>query len=261
MELIENCACVFSNMFCTTEAVRKNFQWVLVAITVAGSLIKEVQLLPDSYFNYKRNVLNVYFVKLAWGWTLCILLPFIALSNFCVSRDIKIVLKRSSTLVVGTAVWYAFTWLFFYIEDLTGSCFESATMTAVKSEYGNRAACRKSGYFWHGFDISGHSFLLSYCALMIFEEIAVTKEVKQMKSNIHPLMNNIINVLFIALNFLVIIWVWMFICTSVYFHDPLHKILGTASGVLSWYTTYKQWYLKPFSPGLPPKIRNLKEKV
>nr|XP_014346577.1 PREDICTED: fat storage-inducing transmembrane protein 2 isoform X3 [Latimeria chalumnae] len=133
MELIENCACVFSNMFCTTEAVRKNFQWVLVAITVAGSLIKEVQLLPDSYFNYKRNVLNVYFVKLAWGWTLCILLPFIALSNFCVSRDIKIVLKRSSTLVVGTAVWYAFTWLFFYIEDLTGSCFESATMTAVKT--------------------------------------------------------------------------------------------------------------------------------
>lgn len=67
-----------------------------------------------------------------------------------------------------------------------------------------------------------------------------------------------LGLLYVALNLVTVLWVWMFVCTSVYFHHLYHKLLGTLCGLLGWYLTYRLWYLKPLSPGLPPQ-RQAKE--
>lgn len=192
-----------------------------------------------------------YFVKVSWGWTLLLLTPFVLLSNCSFSRSVTFLSRRLLSLLVATAVWYVFTETFFYIEDLTGSCFETGSMGVLKNEFASKATCRRAGFHWHGYDISGHSFILSYSALFIIEETGPMASLKTASLSALPRMA--LNLLYVALNLIVIIWVWMFACTSVYFHDLSHKLLGTLCGLLGWYLTYRVWYLKPLSPGLPPQ--------
>ncbi|KAJ1123446.1 hypothetical protein NDU88_001915 [Pleurodeles waltl] len=111
MEALEGAVRFFRDT-CLRDAIRRHLYLILIAITVCGSIVKEFCPLPDSYLNNKRNVLNVYFVKVAWGWTLWLLLPFIAITNFSLTRNIKEVLRRMTSLLVGTAVWYTCTQFF-----------------------------------------------------------------------------------------------------------------------------------------------------
>ncbi|XP_072370908.1 acyl-coenzyme A diphosphatase FITM2 isoform X3 [Scyliorhinus torazame] len=195
----------------------------------------------------------MYFVKFSWGWTLGLLLPFVFTSNYFVQRDVLFAIRRITSCVVGTAVWFFSTRFFHVIESFTGECYESQNMT-VLHEFENLYTCRKHGHLWLGFDISGHSFLLSYCVLMITEEIAVVNELHKMEQKRGKATATIIKSLFIALNALLLLWVWMFFCTAIYFHDMPHKIIGTAFGISAWYGTYGFWFKKSFSPGLPPEI-------
>lgn len=178
-----------------------------------------------------------------------LLTPFILLSNS--NRRVELLGRRLLSLVVATAIWYACTEAFFYIEDVTGSCFETDAKEVVKEEFLSKASCRQAGFFWHGVDISGHSFILTYSALFIKEEIAPMASLK--KPSLSALPRMVLKLLYVALNVIVIIWVWMFTCTSVYFHSPTDKLVGTICGLLGWYLTYQLWYLKPFSPVLHPQ--------
>lgn len=231
-------------------SVRQYFPWVFLVISLVGSGLKELRLVPQTYFSSSRNVLNVYFVKVSWGWTLLLLTPFLLLSNSSFNRSVSFLGRRLLSLVVATAIWYVCTETFFFIEDFTGSCYETDTMDVVNEEFTTKASCRRAGFYWHGYDISGHSFILAYSALFILEETAPMASLKAASLSALPRM--VLNLLYVALNLLVILWVWMFACTSVYFHDTSHKIFGTACGLLGWYMTYRVWYLKPLSPGLPP---------
>lgn len=256
MERLERCA-HFLKAYCLTVAVRQRLYLVLLCIGITGSLFKEFSPLPDSYLNNKRNFLNVYFVKVAWAWTFWLLLPFIAVTTFCLTRNPTQVLRRLSTLLVGTVIWYVCTSFFMFIEDLTGNCYTSEALHDLREEHENKKTCMTAGGVWQGFDISGHSFLLPYCVLMIVEETAVVHELKlQRNQHIHV----IVSALFVALAVLALIWVWMFFCTAIYFHDIYQKLFGTAFGLLAWYGTYQAWYLNPISPGLPPKATDLKSK-
>ncbi|CAI9536000.1 unnamed protein product [Staurois parvus] len=247
MEWLERCACVVqSGLF--SDVFRRHSALLLACVTVGGSLVKEFWPLPDSYFNSKRNFLNVYFVKLSWGWTLSLLLPFIGLTNYIVTRSVPAVFRRIGTLLVGTIIWYVCTNFFMYVENATGSCYVSEMQPENKTEHGDKRECIKSGGFWVGFDISGHSFLLPYCVLMILEEAAILRDERFKKHGMKPL----IHALVVSLGLLVSIWALMFFCTSIYFHTPWQKIFGTFFGILSWYITYRWWYLKTLSPGLPP---------
>lgn len=185
-----------------------------------------------------------------------LLTPFLLLSNSSFSRSVFFLSRRLLSLVVATAVWYICTETFFYIEDVTGSCFETDTMDVINKEFISKASCRRAGFRWDGYDISGHSFILAYSALFIMEETAPMASLRT--ASLSALSKMVLNLLYVALNLIVIIWVWMFACTSVYFHDMSHKVLGTICGLLGWYLTYRVWYLKPLSPGLPPQ-RQLKE--
>ncbi|KAM9445376.1 acyl-coenzyme A diphosphatase FITM2, partial [Clarias gariepinus] len=217
------------------------------AVSLIGSLLKGLDLVPSSYFSNSRNLLNVYFVKFSWGWNLVLLLPFIFLSN-SYNKNLIFVAKRLMSLVVATAIWYFFTEIFFYIEDITGACYESQDMQSIQEGFGTKAECKSAGHLWDGFDISGHSFILSYSTLLIVEEIVPMLHLVQQSRN----RTTVLDALYLALNAIAIIWVWMFVCISVYFHNMIQNILGTFLGVLSWYMTYKVWYMNPFSPGLPP---------
>ncbi|CAB1455571.1 unnamed protein product [Pleuronectes platessa] len=240
-----------------TPALRLYFPGVFVLLTVLGSVLKELELVPETYFSSSRNLLNVYFVKVSWGWTLLLLTPFVLLSNSSFSRSPSFLGRRLLSLAVASAVWYVCTETFFYIEDVTGSCFETSSMEAVNSELTTKVSCRRAGFHWWGYDISGHSFILCYSALFIVEEIAPMASVKT--AGLSPLPRLVLNLLYVALNVLVTLWVWMFACTSVYFHESIQKWLGTTCALLAWYLSYRVWYLNPLSPGLPPQ-RHPKEK-
>ncbi|XP_006839337.1 PREDICTED: fat storage-inducing transmembrane protein 2 [Chrysochloris asiatica] len=253
MDRLECCAWVLRGTL-VRAAVRRYLPWGLVVFMLTGSLLKEFSPLPESYLSNKRNVLNMYFVKEAWTWTFCLLLPFIVLTNYHLTGKTGLVLRRLTTLLVGTAIWYVCTTLFSSIEHYTGSCYHSPALEKVRKEPQSKQQCHREGGFWHGFDISGHAFLLSFCVLMIVEEMAVLHEVKTDRS--HPL-HTTITTLVIALGTLTCIWVLMFLCTAVYFHDFSQKVFGTLFGLLGWYGTYGFWYLKSFSPGLPPQSSSL----
>ncbi|XP_018604513.1 acyl-coenzyme A diphosphatase FITM2 [Scleropages formosus] len=243
--------------FWKITAVRRNLWRVFLFISFTGSLIKNFDIVPESYFSNSKNVLNVYFVKVSWAWHLFLLLPFIALSNSH-NRHWSFVLQRLSSQLVSTAIWYIFTGLFFYIEDVTGVCSESHSPLVSRGEFTSKAECQKAGFRWEGYDISGHSFILSYSTLVIAEELVPMVSLKedmrrQSRTSI------VLDLLYVALNAIVTVWIWMFGCTSVYFHDITQKLFGTAFGLVAWYITYRVWYLNPFSPGLPPQRRPCKQ--
>ncbi|XP_043945930.1 acyl-coenzyme A diphosphatase FITM2 [Protopterus annectens] len=229
-----------------------------LVVSLVGSVTKELVTLPPFYFTSKRNFLNMLFVKFAWGWTLVLLLPFISIVCYHVHRSVTVILQRLSALLVGTAVWYFFTWLFMFIEESTGDCYVSEVNTTL-SGYSSRSDCKKNGLFWSGFDISGHSFLLPYCALMIWEETAVIEKINESFKS--QSLRHIVIILFSLLNLLALIWCLMFLCTSFYYHDIPQKIIGTVFGMLSWYGTYLYWYQKPVSPGHPQIIFTRRHKV
>ncbi|XP_054912816.1 acyl-coenzyme A diphosphatase FITM2 [Poeciliopsis prolifica] len=225
-------------------AVRQSFPLLFLFISFLGSILKELDLVPQSYFSSSKNFVNLYFVKVSWGWTLLLLSPFLLFSSFA-NQSRSALLKRLLALAVATAVWYVCTGTFLYIEDVTGSCFESKT-ASIANTFTSKAACRRAGFHWQGHDISGHSFILSYSSLLIMEETSIMTVLKT--GGLH---RTLLNLLYVALNLIVATWVWMFACTSVYFHSPQDKLLGTACGLLGWFLTYRYWYQKSFSPGLP----------
>ncbi|XP_028850287.1 acyl-coenzyme A diphosphatase FITM2 [Denticeps clupeoides] len=237
---------------------RRLFPLLFPAICVVGSLLKELDLVPQSYFSSSGNVLNVFFVKVSWGWTIFLLAPFVALSN-SISRPWAFVLRRLSSLLVATGIWYVCTETFFFIEDLTGCCYETGNVQVVLGEFQTKAACKKAGFYWEGFDISGHSFILSYSALVIVEEMAGMVDPRSGQPK--GLRKDVLSVLYVSLNCIVALWVLMFASTSVYFHTPVHKILGTGTGLFTWLVTYHYWYLMEMSPGLPPKPKVYKQRA
>ncbi|XP_029911979.1 acyl-coenzyme A diphosphatase FITM2 [Myripristis murdjan] len=238
--------------------VRLKFPLLFLVISVAGSVLKQLDVVPQTYFSSSKNVLNVYFVKLSWGWTLLLLTPFLLLSNSSFSRSVSFLCRRLLSLLVATAVWYVCTETFLYIEDVTGTCVDRDALEAVSEQYTSKASCRRAGFDWHGFDISGHSFILAYSALFIMEETAPMAFLQT--ASLSTLPRIVLSWLYVALNVIVIIWIWMFACTSVYFHDLFDKLLGTLCGLLGWYLTYRVWYLNPLSPGLPPQQQPKEQK-
>nr|XP_060628164.1 acyl-coenzyme A diphosphatase FITM2 [Anolis sagrei ordinatus] len=250
MEYIDRSAGFLTPYVGSSGRLRRMMPWVLLGLMMSGSLLKEWAPLPETYMSNKRNLLNIYFVKFAWAWTLFLLLPFISITNYIVTGNARSVAQRLSTLLVGTAIWYVCTGVFLHIEDMTGVCYSSPSLDLLQREHSSKILCHQAGGFWHGFDISGHSFLLSYCALMIMEEIAV---MHNMKTSKELRLRSVINGLFLALSFLTLIWIWMFLTTAIYFHEFSQKLFGTFVGIAAWYGTYRFWYLKRLSPGLPPQ--------
>ena len=235
------------------------YDWVLMPpsskaavywlVVLAGSFIHQFLPLPQSYLSNKRNVFNVYFVKLGWGWTLGLLIPFISLtSSVYTSFNPTAMLKHLSRMAVGTFGWYFWVNLFVYIEELTGQCEGEETLSSKKS-------CHLQGYHWDGFDISGHAFLLMYSALIISEEIQVKRwwaiPRKNQTGTLLDRISPLVDLVFICIGSLLVLWEFMLVCTTVYFHTVHQKVLGALIALFTWYVTYGVWYENERSPGRP----------
>jgi len=197
-----------------------------------------------NFFADVDNPFNQYFVKWAWGWTLALvsLHHLLQSGSQLWSRE---GLGKAARLFAGHLVWYlgarvAFPWL----EQATGVCKASHLLT--------RRACYKGGSTWTGFDTSGHCFLLTFNNLFISEETVESKRVKVDKkdgdgdSSREEVERSLALSRYI-LCLLMLVWDVMILCTSLYFHTFLEKVLGTFCGVGAWYLLYKVFF--PFIRG------------
>ncbi|CAH1155748.1 unnamed protein product [Phaedon cochleariae] len=243
------------------------------------SLIADVLLIPKSYLSRSDNILNRFFVKFAWGWNLTLVLPFIILTSFiyCCGNKQKIVLHHLSRVGVATFFWWFWTSFFNYIEASLGRC--------VNPTFTTKMICLREGHVWNGFDMSGHSFILIYGSLFLIEETRCvinwdtikehmrleehSRITKETKDRVNPLRNltdkvfhqtkvnyekytPYIRLLFVLITIIQILWDIMLISTILYYHIMIEKFLGGASAIVTWFLTYRVWYVQPkLLPSLP----------
>ena len=232
---------------------------LILIILLVGSTLCAYNLSPDSPFSDRHNPLNLYLVKLSWGWTLFCLTPIVMVTSFLYSGlDWRVVVQHFARLGVAHFIWFTVTSLFVAIDSYTGVC-------TGKEDILERSVCMKKGHYWDGFDISGHVFLLTYCVYVITEECAniklevwdeyegalhfenrvvdkLTDRAKQVLPQMHRLTSYFVDKMELLALTEVLMWTVMVIATSLYFHSFAEKILGYAIGLLSWYLTYRLLY-------------------
>ena len=196
----------------------------------------------DTIFADVNNPVNQLLVKWAWGWTLAL----VALHQLVLARPSaswapsRRALGQVARLAMGHLVWYlgarlAFPW----VEEATGVCQATSFLT--------RRACRRAGFLWTGFDISGHCFLLTFCNLLIAEEtrprgVVEGREGAGDTAVAGEKVEQEVGVTRGLLCLLMVAWDTMILCTSLYFHTVGEKVLGWVVGVGAWHLLYKVLY-------------------
>lgn len=247
------------------------------------SLIGDFIPFPKTYFSRSDNLFNVYFVKLGWFWTLLFSLPFSVISSYilCCGDKNRIIRHHLPRIFIATMFWYVWTKFFNYIESYYGRC-------STRS-YDTKVACLKAGHFWQGFDISGHAFILIYSSLILIEEARpiinwesikdllrdeehnrtmgdsststlISNPLKNLKDDqierLRYLYNRytpVVRILFVGMAALQLLWDVMLVCTMLYYHNMIEKVLSGIIAILTWFFTYQAWYpnhgVLPDKPG------------
>ena len=141
-----------------------------------------------SYFAQKRNVFNVFFVKVGWFWTTLAFIMYLFLHpSTGPSGGLVLNRKRVQGFLrwgLVTVWWVAFTQWFFGpplidrgFRFTGGQCElirteEGRASMGDKREFVTAAACKLAGGQWKGgHDISGHVFLLVLGSAFLWMEI------------------------------------------------------------------------------------------
>ncbi len=252
----------------------------ILVLSVVGDFAPQ----SSSYFSRPDNFFNAYFVKLGWGWTLLVSGLFVFVTSYTYSCGNAVVVKNQMTrLVLATCVWYGATSSFLLVEERLGIC-------AVGTKFLNKAQCLAGGFRWKGFDISGHCFLLVWNGLFLIEEGKAYlgwERIREMIRNEEHLRLNTdpgseeraeratvlsklsldeflhlrrrylahtpkVRVLFCLMAALALLWDGMLICTALFFHIMIEKVVAACAAVLLWFVLYRGIYVHPsWSPGLP----------
>lgn len=247
------------------------------------SLIGDFVPFPKSYFSRSDNLFNVYFVKIGWFWTLLFSVPYLALSSYTICcGDVKRLYRNHfPRILIATMFWYGWTKFFNVIETSFGRCSTRG--------FDTKSTCLKAGHLWQGFDISGHAFILIYSSLVLIEEarpIVNWESIKDLLRNeehnrnggddirgslvTNPLKNlndqqikalqvlyqrytPIVRILFVGMTALQLLWDVMLVCTMLYYHNMVEKVISGIIAILTWFFTYRAWYpsakLLPDKPG------------
>jgi Inositol phospholipid synthesis protein Scs3p. len=244
------------------------------------SLLADVLPFPKTYLSRSDNILNQYFVKIGWFWTLCATVPFLLMTShtYCCGKRDK-VMQHLARLGIATFAWFFWTKLFQYIESVCGHC------NVLSKRYQTKEDCLKAGHFWYGFDLSGHAFILIYSCLILIEEARAINGWEGIKDYIRneeharnigdvSVRNNplrgltleefcilkksydkftpYIKGLFIAMTVLSVLWDIMLVSTILYYHKMIEKFVSGAIAILTWFFTYRYWYTIPRTlPNLP----------
>nr|XP_054766402.1 acyl-coenzyme A diphosphatase FITM2-like [Lytechinus pictus] len=240
--------------------------FALSIMIVAGSILRENEMVPDSFFADKHNPLNQKFVKWSWGWTLCFMTPFLLLLSWARHPGQYLQAFRGILrLVALTAAWY------FWVNIVMDTVHEYSGKCSIEAHSsGGSRACRRGGGRWDGFDISGHSFLLVLIVLTTLEEMAPfwhlyessgvqitfqgSTESQQGTKRI-PIFSFLLEILLYILAIIISLMqslsVLMVLATSLYFHTISHKVIGTALAIITWYITYRLWFKSSRTFSLP----------
>lgn len=245
----------------------------LFLVSLIGDFFPD--LYPRTYFASSRNVLNVYFVKMGWAWTLLLSAPLSLMISYtlCCGNRERLLRSHLPRIIIATVFWFVWTKLFNVVENAYGRC-------NVRG-FANKSECLKGGHFWRGFDISGHAFILIYSSLVIIEEsrpicgweyirdhirteehsravgdrlstnplrFLKDSELRTMKG-LYEKYTPAIRVWFVGCAVLQLLWDVMLVCTMLYYHRMVEKLLSGVFAVVTWYVTYRVWY--PASGTLP----------
>lgn len=199
----------------------------------------------SDYFASKSNILNVWFIKRAWGWT-----SFAFLFLWLTSPRRTQTLTRVVQWILASLAWLAFTSWFFgpalierFIVLSGGECtvaLPSGAAFAVPHDY-CFTKVRLSpvthpalfGAPWvlpeapwstvprlrRGHDVSGHVFLLTMSILFLADQLTPSLRTAVWPHRMHTWAVT-------ATAGLVAIWLFALGTTGVYFHTPLEKLTG-----------------------------------
>ena len=245
----------------------------MIALIIC-SCIKEANIMDNTqnYFSRKSNVFNQYFVKLGWGWTLGLCAPFVAMTSLVYTGcNLRYVAKHLVRLAIATAFWFSITSIFEHIDARTGVCRLKSLPT--------KRECTAAKHEWtNSIDLSGHTFLLVYCVLIMLEEVkvfnqweALSKKLKEKmsqqqqktglispqgeahKRSLHRVdywyksLTPLIRINFFLMAGLVLIWEIMLLSTFLYFHTIMQKLLAAFCAIIIWFVTYQTIFPNMFS--------------
>lgn len=252
------------------------------------SLIGDFAPYPKTYFARSDNIFNLYFVKWGWLWTLVFSVPYIVLTSSILTcgNMQKLAKDHLPRIIIATAFWFLWTKMFNVIETVYGRC-------NVKN-FDTKTLCLKGGHFWNGFDISGHAFILIYSSLVLMEEARpiigweyikehlrneehnriaheeattnplrnITDEELRKLAQLYEKYTPLIRILFVCMTVLQLLWDVMLVCTMLYYHKMIEKVLSGIFAILTWFFTYRIWYPQPsLSPNLPGTKKFLYQKA
>jgi len=214
------------------------------------------------YFARKDNLLNVYFIKKAWGWTSAVFL-FSWFTSPSSARTKESMFKW----LAETASWLVFTGWFFgpaiieRVNIASGGlcaivlpsgdsvvvppdyCFTKATLSPVTHPNFFTTSLLLSPEFHaiprlrKGHDVSGHIFLLTMSVLFLSDHLRASFRAKEWPP-LHKWA--------VGAN-LALIGTWLFACytTSIYFHSPFEKFTGFLLGVATFSITQLAIFRSP----------------
>lgn len=232
------------------------------------SLIGDFAPYPKTYFARSDNLFNVYFVKMGWAWTLVFSAPLMFMTSYtlCCGNAKRMFKHHFTRIIIATIFWFCWTKTFNLIETTFGRC--------NNRHYDRKSLCLKAGHFWNGFDISGHAFILIYSSLILIEECrpiigwelikehirneeynratkekSLTNPLRNLKDNdirvlkyLYEKYTPIIRLMFIGATVLQLLWDIMLVCTMLYYHKMIEKMISGIIAILTWFFCYRVWY-------------------
>lgn len=227
-----------------------------------------------SYFAQKKNVFNVYFVKVGWFWTSLAFAVFLAVHpNFSARRRVAALARYAAI-----TTWWVFVTQWFFGPPLIDTMFRFTGGQCEKLRKGEdmsdtrelitSATCKAVGGTWKGgHDISGHVFLLILGSSLLWHEFlpaltrmeglrdgrlitlhdGKTASVAVEKEKEKPEGDATARGVKFALGVAGLMW-WMLLMTAAYFHTWFEKFTGLAVAFAGLWIVY-------FMPRGVPQVR------
>lgn len=241
---------------------------VYFSILIILSFLTDLFPFPRTFFSDRHNLLNQFFIRFGWGWTLLLMCTFIIMTSFTYCAGNRSQVRRHLIRPALATVWWLIaTNLFNYIDSYSGHC------SAQNETLVDKKSCRAEGYNWVSFDVSGHAFLLIHCLLCIVEEVRcilgweriaeiASKEDESRQSarlseeqlttlrNSYDNLTTYVRLNLLALTLQAALWEAMLLATTIYYHNMPEKLIGGLVAVGAWILTYQV----SVNTGLVPKV-------
>ncbi|NP_001338596.1 fat storage-inducing transmembrane protein 1 [Danio rerio] len=233
---------------------RQHFHLLLSVLVLFGPLLS-FWVSKYSIFCNKNHYLYRLFLQSCFGWTCIFGGSFVFLLSFSISNSILHSLRHLLPFAVSGSLWTLLRLLLTFLVDASGSCFEPLIspndahrnpeellnfkegplllLRGVES----KEACLKGGLKWQGCEVSHEILILTFCCLLLSEEISVFWSFIGFGKPLGvPL-----RIIFMLCVFLMSLWMFLILCLLAHFPLFPSQLVGGALGYLGWKGLYKGW--------------------